>query len=195
MNNVLATQLWLATIYVHTPQDDDVEGVLAQRLIVAELDNEALVVRRKVRQFAKAWYGPNARIEAITPVPSVSSLPSMLMGVDLIKKSQFDGLEPCHTPASVILEMGYDDYSPYDQSTPSRIESLLYPNRELAEAAAQHALRYINEKYSNYRSFWTTRIEVSEINSGQAVTAEAVEVLIDEMMENYLDDKEDEEAS
>lgn len=183
------TRLWLATIYVHIPQDEEVEGVRTQRLVVVESDNEHLIVHRKVRQFAREWYGDRAKVEALAPVRSVAELSGMLDGVDLIGKSQFNKLDARHLPTSAVLEMGYDDYSPCTQETPSRIESLRYPNRELAEAASWHALQYVSEMYPDYGNHWTFRTELCELSSGEVDAVEAVESLIDEMMEHYLDDE------
>lgn len=71
MNNLTYTRLWLATIYVRTSQYDDNEGVRTQRLVVSELDNGAVAVRRKASQFATEWYGSRAKIEMLEPISSV----------------------------------------------------------------------------------------------------------------------------
>ncbi|MEX0886488.1 MAG: hypothetical protein WD009_08630, partial [Phycisphaeraceae bacterium] len=128
-------------------------------------------------------------------VALTGELPGMLDVVNLIKNSQSTGLEHRHVPASVVLEMGYDDYSPYTQQTPSRLESLRYPSRELAEAASRHALRYVREAYPDYKGHWTFRTESSELSSGEAHTVEAIESLVDEMMEYYLDNEKSREGS
>lgn len=99
----------------------------------------------------------------------------------------------------LYLEMGYADYSPGDQSTPSMIESVGYATEELCREAHELTYSWIRGRYPDHGSYWSLYQDMEpvlcdrdEVCEEPVVPKQQIAVMMMHYLgEDALDDDED----
>lgn len=174
------TQLWLATMQE--------AGCLFQRLCIAGKDDDEEQVRASVRDFAISSY-ECAIVKDLVKIGTLNDLAGNMLSLDLRSKHELDRVEIEYHPSQLNIEVAYDDYSPGDQNTPSRIETLIYPSQAAAEEA-QRAL----ENYSTWEPKYKELITVYTTDHSNFQSAQSPDDAV-EVLENMLEEMYGEEEA
>lgn len=133
------TRTWLATFRLRLPE----VSVPVQRLVVVPLSWEQTAVCGLAQLYARDKYeGEDVRVVDFSAV-AIDDLGKLFDGmvtvthelVDRYREHDAPPTDAC--PATLNIEMAYDDYSPGDQDTPSRIEIVAFPCLSLAQEAGK----------------------------------------------------------
>ncbi len=168
------TRLWLGTFIVSMPESLNLTGVR---------------VRGYFDGYVEHVYADGevtALVETVHEVRSGDDLLAKML--TLVGSEVRDGVPPEAVPTRVSVEVAYEDVSA-DQQTPSLLDSVSYPCRQLAEKAMEAVCAFASDREDGWQvQTWLGISPVSDLSTNPQDAVDLAKALLDGDEESEEDD-------